>query len=96
MRDFDAALGHHLHQIPIRQPIGDVPTHTQLDDVASNARLRYIGSRAIGFVIQHLRKRTAHSTECPVMHQSQRLKIHVSGGAIPSLATKINNFYAQS
>jgi hypothetical protein len=29
-------------------------------------------SRAIGFVIQHLRKRTAHFTECPVMHQSPR------------------------
>ncbi len=28
MRDFDAALGHHLHKISIRQPVGDVPAHT--------------------------------------------------------------------
>src|ERR1017187_6568371 len=33
MRDFDAALGHHLHKISIRQPISDVPAHAQLDDV---------------------------------------------------------------
>src|ERR1039457_3938894 len=33
MRDFDAALGHHLHKISIRQPIGDVPAHAQFDDV---------------------------------------------------------------
>jgi Domain of unknown function (DUF3387) len=34
MRDFDAALRHNLDEIPIRQPIGDVPTHAQLDDVS--------------------------------------------------------------
>jgi hypothetical protein len=33
MGDLDAALSHHLHQIPIREPVGDVPTHTQLDDI---------------------------------------------------------------
>jgi len=33
MRDFDAALCHHLHKISIRQPISDVPAHAQLDDV---------------------------------------------------------------
>ena len=32
MRDFDAALRHHLDEIPIRQPIADIPTHAQLDD----------------------------------------------------------------
>jgi hypothetical protein len=33
VRDLHAALGHHLHEIPIRQPIRDVPAHAQLDDV---------------------------------------------------------------
>jgi hypothetical protein len=27
VRDLHAALGHHLHEIPIRQPIRDVPAH---------------------------------------------------------------------
>jgi hypothetical protein len=33
MRDFDAALRHHLDQIPIRQPKADISTHAQLNDV---------------------------------------------------------------
>jgi hypothetical protein len=33
MGDLDATLCHHLDQVSVRQPIGDVPTHTQLDDV---------------------------------------------------------------
>src|ERR1022692_2996763 len=33
MGDLDAALGHHLDQIPIRQAIRDVPTYAQLDNV---------------------------------------------------------------
>ena len=32
VRDLHAALDHHLHEIPIRQPIRDVPAHAQLDD----------------------------------------------------------------
>ena len=32
MGNDDAALGHHLDQIPVTQPIGEVPPHTQLDD----------------------------------------------------------------
>jgi hypothetical protein len=33
MGDLDATLCHHLHQVSVRQPIGDVPAHAQLDDV---------------------------------------------------------------
>ena len=33
MLDFDAALRHHLDQIPIRQPKADISTHAQLNDV---------------------------------------------------------------
>ena len=34
MGDFDAALGHHLHQVAIRQSIGDIPTHAELNHVS--------------------------------------------------------------
>ena len=30
----DAALGHHGHQVPIAQPIGDVPANTEFDDLS--------------------------------------------------------------
>src|SRR5450755_2877888 len=33
MGDLDATLCHHLDQVSVRQPIGDVPAHAQLDDV---------------------------------------------------------------
>jgi hypothetical protein len=33
MCDIDAALRHHLDQIPIRLPKADIPTHAQLNDV---------------------------------------------------------------
>jgi hypothetical protein len=32
MRPNNAALGHHRHEIPIAQPVGDVPADAQLDD----------------------------------------------------------------
>jgi len=54
MGQLDAALGHHLHKILVRQPIGDVPTHVKLDIAGVESLLRYIGSRAIGLVAQHL------------------------------------------
>jgi hypothetical protein len=31
--DLDAALRHHLDQVPIRQPIGDIPPHAELNNV---------------------------------------------------------------
>jgi hypothetical protein len=37
---------------------------------ASNTRLRYIGSRAIGFVIQNLRPKIRQSTRYPWMHHN--------------------------
>ena len=33
MGDLDAPLGHHLDQIPVRKPIGNVPANAQLNDV---------------------------------------------------------------
>src|SRR5450631_3654354 len=33
MCDLDATLCHHLDQVSVREPIGDVPPHAQLDDV---------------------------------------------------------------
>ena len=44
-------------------------THSSMMS-ASNTRLRYIGSRAIGFVIQNLRPKIRQSTRCPWMHQN--------------------------
>src|ERR1019366_2718333 len=59
MRDFDAALGHHLDEIPIRQPIADIPAHAQLNDVGvecpfavdrvTGDRVRHSAPRAIRF-----------------------------------------------
>jgi hypothetical protein len=51
MRDFDAALGHHLHKISIRQPIGDVPAHAQLDDVGVEGPLAV--NRVTGYLLRH-------------------------------------------
>src|ERR1035437_9099984 len=34
MGDFDPALRHHLHQVAIRQSIGDIPTHAELNHVS--------------------------------------------------------------
>src|ERR1700689_3436449 len=31
--NLNTTLGHHLHEIPVRHPIGDVPPHAQLDNV---------------------------------------------------------------
>src|ERR1700690_506459 len=55
MPDDDAALGHHLHKISIRQPIGDVPPHTQFNDVGVEhpPAIDRVPSRPIGFVILH-------------------------------------------
>src|ERR1700690_314960 len=71
MRDFDAALGHHLHKISIRQPISDVPAHAQLDDVGveyaftvhrvTRDRLRHSAPRA---------NKIRQSIRCPWMHQN--------------------------
>jgi len=33
MRHGNTPLGHHCHEIPIAQPIGDVPANAQLDDL---------------------------------------------------------------
>src|ERR1022692_3044450 len=72
MRDFDAALGHHLHKISIRQPISDVPAHAQLDDVGveyaftvhrvTRDRLRHSAPRA---------NKIRQSIRCPRMHQNR-------------------------
>jgi len=71
MRDFDAALGHHLHKISIRQPISDVSAHAQLDDVGveyaftvhrvTRDRLRHSAPRA---------NKIRQSIRCPWMHQN--------------------------
>jgi hypothetical protein len=37
VRHANAALGHHGYEIPIAQPIGDVPTDAQLDDLGIKA-----------------------------------------------------------
>src|ERR1017187_6149665 len=59
MGDLDATLGHHLDQVPVRKPIGDVPAHAQLNDVCvecpfavdrvTGDRLRHSAPRAIRF-----------------------------------------------
>jgi plasmid stabilization system protein ParE len=38
MGHLDAALGHHFDQVPVRQPIRDVPPHAQPDDVGVETR----------------------------------------------------------
>jgi hypothetical protein len=37
--NLDAALCHHLHQIVIREPVGDIPSHAQLNDVGVKGAL---------------------------------------------------------
>src|SRR5450759_4410895 len=39
MGNLDPALCHHLHQIAIREPIGDIPSHAQLNDVGVKGAL---------------------------------------------------------
>ena len=39
MGDLDAALGHHLDQVPVREAIRDVPTCAQLDKVRIESAL---------------------------------------------------------
>ena len=51
MRDLDAALRHHLDQIPIRKSIGDVPTHAQLNDVRVEGALAV--NRVAGYRLRH-------------------------------------------
>jgi hypothetical protein len=72
--DLDAALGHHLHEVAIRQPIGDVPAHAELDYVGVEGPLAV--DRVTGDRLRHpppLNIRSLQSTECPPLHQN-RLK----------------------
>src|ERR1022692_4145470 len=58
MGDLDAALGHHLDQIPIRQAIRDVPTYAQLDNV------RVEGASAVDWITgDRLRHSTPRQTD---------------------------------
>ena len=46
MSDLNVTLGHHLDQVPIRQPIGDVLTLAQLDDARIEDALSNVEDRA--------------------------------------------------
>jgi hypothetical protein len=37
--DLHTALGHHLHEVAIRQPIGNVPSYAQLNDLGIEGAL---------------------------------------------------------
>jgi hypothetical protein len=37
--DLHTALGHHLHEVTIRQPIGNVPSYAQLNDLGIEGAL---------------------------------------------------------
>lgn len=32
-RTIDSTLGHHRHEIPIAQPVGDIPTYAKFDEL---------------------------------------------------------------
>ena len=64
MRDLDAALGHHLNQVPIRQPVGDIPTHAQLDDVGVEYPLAI--HRITGNRLRHSAPRATFPTAYPM------------------------------
>src|ERR1035438_175421 len=72
VRHLDAALGHHLHQVPVRQSVSDIPAHAKFDDVGveyaftvhrvTRDRLRHSAPRA---------NKIRQSIRCPWMHQNQ-------------------------
>ena len=65
MRDLDAALGHHLNQVPV----GDIPTHAQLNDVGIKRALA-IDSVTVNRLRHPTPRQTIRqSTRCPWMHQ---------------------------
>src|ERR1017187_1062342 len=71
MRDFDAALGHHLHKISIRQPIGDVPAHAKFDDIG--VEYAFTAHRVPRDWLRHSAPRAnkiRQSIRCPWMHQN--------------------------
>jgi hypothetical protein len=70
VRDLYAALAHHLHQVPIRQPIRDIPAYAMLNDIGVEGSLAV--DRIAGNRLRHSapRKMAAQSTRCPQMHQN--------------------------
>jgi hypothetical protein len=43
VRHLHAALGHHLHKVPVGQPIRDIPPHAQLDNAGIKGALAVDG-----------------------------------------------------
>ena len=71
MGRLNAALSHHFRQVSIREPIGDVPAHTQLDDIAIKRALsvhRVTGNRLRQSASRE--KRFGQSTRCPHLYQN--------------------------
>ena len=70
MGNLDTALCHHLHQIAIRQPIGDIPSHAQLNDVGveSTFAVHWVTDYRLG----HSAPRAVNSAVYPMpqMHQN--------------------------
>jgi hypothetical protein len=71
MRELDATLCHHLDQVPIRQPIADIPSHAQLNDVGVEGTLAV--HQVTGYRFRHSapRAKAAHFTDCHEMHQNR-------------------------
>jgi hypothetical protein len=64
MRHLDAALGHHLDQVPVRKPIGDVSAHTQLNDVG--VEYPFAVDRVTGDRLRHSAPRAKDSAVYPM------------------------------
>jgi len=70
MGHLNAALCHHFDQVPVRQPLRDVPPHAQLDAVGVKHSFAADRVRAIGWVIQCLGQDSPGVYSRPRMHQN--------------------------
>src|SRR3981081_1205187 len=66
----ESALGHHGHQIPIAQPVGDVPADAQFDDLGlePSAPVDWIAGLCLGHSDTPARPRASNRSS--LMHQS--------------------------
>src|SRR5450755_4257973 len=64
MGDLDATLGHHLDQVPVRKPIGDVPAHAQLNNVG--VECPFAVDRVTGDRLRHSAPRANDSAVYPM------------------------------
>jgi hypothetical protein len=82
--DLHTALGHHLHEVSVRQPIRDVPPYAQLNDLGIEGALAV--HRVTGDWLRHQAPniKSRQSTLCPRLHQNQFGPVQVNAGDLVS------------